>query len=100
LEDFVPQGFSPNGDAWNNTFKIEGLNLEDQFVDLSVVNGAGSEVFSTSNRDGVENWKYWDGKNSKGIDLPEGTYYYLLKITSKANGQVFKKSGFIVLKRY
>jgi len=56
-------------------------------------------VFSTSNIDGNE-WTDWDGKNSKGIDLPEGTYYFLLKITSKKSGQVFRKSGFIVLKRY
>jgi len=36
----------------------------------------------------------------KGNDVPEGTYYYLLKLISKENNQVFKKSGFIVLKRY
>jgi hypothetical protein len=103
LEDFVPQGFSPNGDAWNNTFVIEGLNLDDNYVDLSIVNSAGTEVFKTSNRDN-QKWTDWDGKNSKGIDLAEGTYYYLLKITSNSlkggNGQVFKKSGFIILKRY
>jgi flagellar hook assembly protein FlgD len=56
-------------------------------------------VFSASNRNGNE-WEIWDGKNSKGHDLPEGTYYYLLKITSKRNSQVFKKSGFVILKRY
>jgi gliding motility-associated-like protein len=103
LQNFVPQGFSPNGDAWNNTFVIEGLNLDDNYVDLSIVNGAGTEVFKTSNRDN-QKWTDWDGKNSKGIDLPEGTYYYLLKVTSNNSkgtiGQVYKKSGFIVLKRY
>ncbi len=99
LEDFIPQGFSPNGDAWNNTFVIEGLDLEDQYVDLSVVNGAGTEVFSTSNRNG-KIWIDWDGKNDKGFDLPEGTYYYLLNITLKDDKPVSKKSGFIVLKRY
>jgi hypothetical protein len=103
LGEFIPQGFSPNGDAWNNTFIIEGLNLEDQFVDLSIVNSAGSEVYSTSNR-APQKWADWDGKNSKGFDLPEGTYYYLLKITSDpskgGNGQVFKSKGFIILKRY
>jgi predicted secreted protein len=100
LEDFIPQGFSPNGDAWNNTFIVEGLNKGDQIVELSVVNGAGTEVFSTSNRPG-QTWTDWDGKNSSGLDLPEGTYYYLLKITSgSGDGQVFKKSGFIILKRY
>ncbi len=97
--DFIPQGFSPNGDAWNNTFIIEGLDFSDQQIaDLTVVNGAGTPVFSTSNRDGQE-WVNWQGKNDKGLDLPEGTYYYLLKVTTKDN-KVIRKSGFVVLKRY
>jgi hypothetical protein len=100
LKDFIPQGFSPNGDAYNNTFIIEGLNLEDNYVDLSIVNGAGTEVFSTSNRDGHK-WTDWNGKNAKGLDLSEGTYYYMLKIAPmKESSMVFKKSGFIILKRY
>jgi len=98
---FIPEGFSPNNDPgnYNNTFVITGLDLPNQLAELKVVNGAGAEVFSTSNIDGQE-WTDWDGKNSKGFDLSEGTYYYLLKITSKGNGQVYKKSGFVVLKRY
>jgi hypothetical protein len=100
FKDFIPQGFSPNGDAWNNEFVIEGLNPDENYLDLSIVNGAGTEVFSTSNR-GSEKWSDWDGKNSKGYDLAEGTYYYMLKITPKSQpGSVIKKSGFIVLKRY
>jgi gliding motility-associated-like protein len=98
LKDFIPQGFSPNGDAWNNTFIIEGLDLEDQVAELTILNGAGTTVYSTSNREGQE-WTDWDGRNNRGADLPEGTYYYLLKVTTQSN-QVIKKSGFIVLKRY
>jgi len=99
LADKIPQGFSPNGDAWNNTFIIEGLNLSDQQIaELTILNGAGTLVFSTSNRDGQE-WTDWDGRNNKGLDMPEGTYYYLLNITTNEM-QVIKKSGFIVLKRY
>jgi gliding motility-associated-like protein len=97
----IPEGFSPNNDpdGYNNTFRINGLDLPAQIAELKIVNGAGTEVFHTSNISGNE-WGDWDGKNSKGTDLPEGTYYYLLKITSKRNGQIFKRSGFIVLKRY
>jgi gliding motility-associated-like protein len=99
LTDFIPQGFSPNGDGWNNTFIIEGLNLSDQQIaELTILNGAGMVVYATSNRDGQE-WADWDGKNQKGNDLPEGTYYYLLKIITQEK-KVIKKSGFIVLKRY
>jgi hypothetical protein len=101
LDMLIPEGFSPNNDpeGYNNKFIVNGLDLPNQTAELTIINGAGAEVYYTSNRDGNE-WNDWDGKNSKGVDLPEGTYYYLLKITSKGNAQVFKKSGFIVLKRY
>ncbi len=99
-QDFIPQGFSPNGDKKNDTFVIEGLSPDDQHVDVRFVNGAGSEVYSFSGEgENLREWKGWDGKNSAGLDLPEGTYYYMLKITGKS-GQVFKRSGFVVLKRY
>jgi hypothetical protein len=97
----IPEGFSPNHDpeGYNNKFIIKGLDLVEQTVELTIVNGAGSEVFSTSNRSG-QRWTDWDGSNSKGFDLPEGTYYYLLKITPSDNKGVTKKSGFVILKRY
>jgi gliding motility-associated-like protein len=100
IDIFIPEGFSPNNDGLNDTFIITGLDLPNQYAELKIVNGAGSEVFSTSKSDDVLSWKEWDGKNSSGADLPEGTYYYLLKLTSIGNDQVFKKSGFIILKRY
>jgi gliding motility-associated-like protein len=100
LKDFIPQGFSPNGDEINDVFKIEGLNHEDQTIQLNIVNGAGTEVFSTFSAGGnTSTWKDWNGKNSNGADLSEGTYYYMLKITTN-QGQVFRRSGFIILKRY
>lgn len=99
-KDLFPQGFSPNGDIYNNDFIIEGLDLEDHYVDLRIVNGAGTEVYKTSNRNGQKKIS-WDGKNEKGLDLPEGTYYYMLQLSSKkTNASLFKKSGFIILKRY
>jgi flagellar hook assembly protein FlgD len=71
-----------------------------QTIDLTILNGAGTVVFSTSNKNGNDEWVDWDGKNSKGIEFPEGTYYYLLKVSSgKVSGRVSKRSGFIILKR-
>jgi gliding motility-associated-like protein len=101
LNLMIPEGFSPNDDpgGYNNTFRINGLDLENQEAELTIINGAGTEVFRTSNTGGDE-WADWDGRTMKGAEVPEGTYYYLLKLTSKGNGQVFKKSGFVVLKRY
>lgn len=98
---FIPEGFSPNNDPgnYNNAFVIKGLSFDDHIAELIIINGAGVEIFSASNRNGNE-WSDWDGRNDKGVDLPEGTYYYLLKVTSVITGQVFKKSGFVILKRY
>ena len=95
----VPEGFSPNNDSKNDLLEIKGLDLDNQTAELKIVNSAGTEVFTTTNRGGAD-WTDWDGNNSTGESLPEGTYYYLLKITSTGNNQEFKKSGFIILKRY
>jgi gliding motility-associated-like protein len=96
----IPEGFSPNNDMINDLFIINGLDLTNQIAELQIVNGAGSVVFSTTNSNNQE-WTDWDGKNSSGIDLPEGTYYFLLKLSSNnAPGVVYKNSGFVILKRY
>ncbi|HEX2922190.1 MAG TPA: gliding motility-associated C-terminal domain-containing protein, partial [Bacteroidales bacterium] len=97
----IPEGFSPNNDPedYNNTFVITGLNLDDQVVSLDILNSAGAKVFSTSNNNGKV-WTDWDGKDSKGEDLPEGTYYYLLKIRSLNTSKLDQRSGYIILKRF
>ncbi len=94
----IPGGISPNGDNINDSLVINGLDLVNQTAELTIVNGAGAMVYSTSNRNGSR-WQNWDGKNSAGMELPEGTYYYMLKVTSPKTGTVVPKSGFIILRR-
>jgi gliding motility-associated-like protein len=100
-EIMIPEGFSPNGDGVNDIFEVQGLDLENQDAELKIINSTGSEVFSTY-KFGTDKgtWSPWDGKSSNGYNLPEGTYYYLLKLTSLGNGKIHKKSGFIILKRF
>ncbi|MBI5009076.1 MAG: gliding motility-associated C-terminal domain-containing protein [Bacteroidia bacterium] len=95
----IPEGFSPNHDGLNDLFEIKGLDTDNQEVELSIVNSAGSEVFFSTNKNN-QTWSFWDGKTTKGADLPEGTYYYILKMESKyTDVSPYKKSGFVVLKR-
>ncbi|HOW39365.1 MAG TPA: gliding motility-associated C-terminal domain-containing protein [Bacteroidales bacterium] len=98
-EIFVPEGFSPNGDDVNDYFEILGLDTDNQDVEISIVNSAGTEVFHSTNMNS-QDWMFWDGKNTRGNDLAEGTYYYILKMASRNTDKApYKQSGFIVLKR-
>ncbi|NLN29647.1 MAG: hypothetical protein GX158_00170, partial [Bacteroidales bacterium] len=94
----IPGGISPNGDNINDSLVINGLDLVNQTAELIIINGAGTQVFTTSNING-QRWRNWDGRNSNGAELPEGTYYYMLRVISPRAGNVVSKSGFIILRR-
>ena len=40
----------------------------------------------------------WDGKNQYGKEVPEGTYFYVIKATGK-DGESYDKHGTITLVR-
>jgi len=86
---FIPQGFSPNGDALNQTFWIEGLEFTSN--ELVVTNLAGAVVFRADNYSGD-----WEGLDKSGTPLPDGTYYYYLTIGSPVPR---KYNGFVIIKR-
>jgi gliding motility-associated-like protein len=74
---FIPEGFSPNGDGYNDRFVVVGI---EQFPEneLMVFNRQGVEVLHR-----VNYGNDWDGRPEKGgipgSQLPEGTYYYIFK---------------------
>ena len=72
-ELFIPDGFTPNGDGVNDTWVIPGIELLPQ-GEVTIVNRWGDIL--------LEAQPYlndWDGTNSKGQPLPEGTYYYFVR---------------------
>ena len=86
----LPNGFSPNGDGYNDNFLVHGLDV---YPDNSIVifNRWGNQIYS---KDGY--YDEWDGKNSKsGESLPDGTYFVVLKI--KNTGRTLQ--GYVDLKR-
>jgi gliding motility-associated-like protein len=94
-----PNGFSPNGDTYNDEFEIVGLDTDPakSEVTLKILNSAGSQVYHTDNLNGNV-YKQWNGENEKG-PLPDGTYYYILTIRPKIGAGGGTRSGVIVLKR-
>jgi gliding motility-associated-like protein len=83
---FVPSVITPNGDGKNDCFKIDDVNGE---VEMIIFNRWGNVEYSTDNYQ-----NNWDGKNNKGIELPNDTYFYILNFK---NGNV--KKGSILIKR-
>lgn len=91
---FIPAGFTPNGDGYNDYFVIKGISDFPE-NELSIYNRWGEKVFEAS--DYKNNW---DGKSTisnflgaKGSYLPNDTYYYVF--ITKPNNKAY--SGYIYL---
>ncbi|MDY0217399.1 MAG: HYR domain-containing protein, partial [Bacteroidales bacterium] len=64
----IPNVFSPNGDGINDTWVIENLELYPE-NELVIINRWGNEVYTQKSYN-----NNWDG-----MQLNEGTYFYVLK---------------------
>ena len=70
LEVTIPTIFTPNNDRINDTFFIQGVNNQ---YGLVVLNRWGQTVFNQN-----PYLNNWDGRTTSGLELPNGTYYYVL----------------------
>jgi gliding motility-associated-like protein len=88
---YFPSSFSPNGDGFNDVFKIMGYNKVNSFK-LEIFNRWGEIVFETN--DPVIGW---DGK-SKGEFVQQGDYIYMIKIEDINKRKIYKKGVVSVLR--
>lgn len=93
LDLAIPNGFSPNGDDFNQAFvipKLEEYNLDAR---VSIWNRWGELVLEDEHYQND-----WEGTCKTGLclgndDLPDGTYFYLLEVKD------IDFKGYITLKR-
>lgn len=76
----VYNGFTPNGDGKNDYWHIDFLDLF-QPNSVSVFDRWGTEIWHGDNYDNVK--VFFDGKNKQGQLLPDGTYFYIIKVGDK-----------------
>ena len=93
---FIPDGFSPNGDAVNDTFRIPDIEFIYPDYSLEIYNRYGTLMF-TGNKNKAE----WDGKNSdSNMNLdgiaPNGVYFYIINFNK---GDKSPKQGRLYLNR-
>ncbi|NOY35948.1 MAG: gliding motility-associated C-terminal domain-containing protein [Chlorobi bacterium] len=89
-------GISPNGDGINDFFRVTGAeNVENT---LTIFDGNGVVVYKIDNfmHTSNESSSGWGGTANDLSPLPEGTYYFILKIRGKVQETL---SGYIVVKR-
>lgn len=89
------EGFSPNGDGFNDYWRIEGVDFYPDNV-VQVFDRFNNLVFELEGYNN-EN-QMWRGESNHGLvggTLPEGIYYYAINL---GTGEPVLK-GFVVLKR-
>jgi len=88
---WVPNIFSPNGDNTNEDFFVKSRG----YIDLKVIifNRWGNIINSF---DGVLG--SWDGKDTSGNDVSEGTYYYFIS-GKRYDSEPFEANGYMMLVR-
>jgi gliding motility-associated-like protein len=73
---FIPNVFSPNGDGINDVFHVQYQGS--QAFQLQMYDRWGVSMHQTNNKEAG-----WKGVNQKGLEVPEGVYYYNLTIADK-----------------
>ena len=70
---------TPDGDGENDYWIVKGI---EEYPDNNVIifNRWGDKVKSYDRYNNTDN--HWDGNNGKGDKMPDGAYYYILKINN------------------
>jgi gliding motility-associated-like protein len=87
----VPNVFTPNGDGQNDQFGLIQVGITT--VDMEIMNRWG-QLVGRIERVGQE----WDGRSPAGENVPDGTYFYVLKANGD-DGKRYDLSGTITLLR-
>ncbi|MEO5641693.1 MAG: gliding motility-associated C-terminal domain-containing protein [Bacteroidia bacterium] len=87
----VPNVFTPNGDGTNDLFLISSGGLSELHVDIFDRWGVLVNVISGTGEG-------WDGRSTSGMEVSDGTYYYVLNATA-SNGKIYNEKGFVTLFR-
>lgn len=84
-ELIIPNVFTPNGDGINDLFTLQSKALS--FVRAELFNTWGLKLYEWATLHGG-----WDGRTEAGMEVPQGTYFYI--ITAKGvDGKEYKLKG-------
>ncbi len=91
LEDLpnpIPQIITPNGDGINDYWEVTHVDYFENNK-LEIFNRWGNKVYTAK-----PYHNQWNGKSDSGVDLPDGTYYFILEL-----GNGLSHTGYIIIHR-
>jgi len=95
---FIPNTFTPNGDGFNDIFRIRG-NAISRINYFRIYDRWGKLVFEAENESPNATKAHWDGTlNNNGKELNPDVFVYSFEIQC-ANGQNFSGKGNVTLLR-
>ena len=87
----IPNVFTPNKDGFNDIFTVAGTNLTS--VEGQIFNRWGQKLYEWNSIKG-----YWDGRTIAGTEVPDGTYFYLVKAEGVDKKKYFKQGSFTLIR--
>lgn len=72
-----PNVFSPNGDDYNEVFKLTDFQSIRNFK-ISIFNRVGQIVHEFDGD--IFDWEGWDGKTKSGLEAPSGNYFFVFEV--------------------
>jgi gliding motility-associated-like protein len=90
----VPKGFTPNGDGINDEFRVPAEYAEK--IAIKIFSRTGVLVYES---DDYASGELWKGTGKNKLDLPEGTYYYVMDIWVKGKTEPVNFKSFVEILR-
>jgi len=86
----IPNVFTPNGDKLNDLFFVNATYADSYTI--YIYDRWGKEIFTSNQATNP-----WDGTTKGGSQVPDGVYYYIVKL--ECGGTKTEKKGFVQLLR-
>ena len=96
---YIPNSFSPNSDAVNDLFYISYHGIRQNSFTINIYNRSNEVVYSTNNINDLSIESGWNGTHqSKGFDLPFGTYVYEVSYQDIDGWKYFKQGNINIIR--
>ena len=96
---YIPNSFSPNSDAVNDIFYISYHGIRQNSFTINIYNRSNEVVYSTNNIIDLSIENGWNGTHqSKGFDLPFGTYVYEVSYQDIDGWKYFKQGNINIIR--